>query len=229
MKNPLPKVFSKIFAFLVGRERLLSLISKNEEKVLLGFMKAGYLHDVGWTKSIKTRKIVDAAGKPLPWVTYPFIQFIAPRLSKDFAIFEFGSGNSTRYYAERVTSVTSVEHDRVWYDKVCSTMPANANLFYCELNADGDYSRYALNAGKQYDMIIVDGRDRVNCCTNSIAALSSSGIVVLDDSERGKYAAVHVFLKEKGFKQIDFWGTAPAIDYLKCTTIFYRDGNCLGI
>ncbi len=211
------------------REWLIGLLSNEEEKELLEFKKQGYLYDIGWTKSIVTHTIVDKDNQPLPWVSYPFIHFIAGRLNKQLHIFEFGSGNSTLYYADKAAAVNSVEHDKFWFDKIKSTMPANVNLFYCDLVPGGDYCKYALTTNKQFDLIIVDGRDRVNCCIKSIASLKPNGVVVLDDSEREKYKVGIDFLMEQGFKKIDFWGTAPSVSYLKCTTIFYRDGNCLGL
>lgn len=108
-------------------------------------------------------------------------------------------------------------------------MPQNVQLYYCKLNYGADYCKYAQKTGKLYDLIIVDGRDRVNCCINSLPALKPNGVLVLDDSERERYNEGRNFLINKGFKKIDFWGTAPTINYLKCTTIFYRDGNCLDI
>ncbi len=62
-----------------------------------------------------------------------------------------------------------------------------------------------------------------------LPALNNSGVIILDDSEREKYTGAHTFFAEQGFRKIDFWGTAPAIDYLKCTTIFYRPGNVFDI
>jgi len=215
----------------MNREKLLFLLaSRNKtERELLGFKTGGYLHDIGWTNSIATGDIVDLANKPLPWVTYPFIAFIDDRLRKDFEIFEFGSGNSTLYYAARVRSVTSVENDRFWFEKINNSMPANVNLFYCELIYGGAYCKYALSTNKEYDIVVVDGRDRVNSCLNSIVALKPGGVIILDDSERKEYGPAHIFFSRNGFKKIDFWGIAPAVNYLKCTTIFYRNDNCLGI
>lgn len=223
------KVIYYILTTLMKREWLLKLLTNRQEKALLEFTHRGYLYDIGWTNSIITGNIVDKNGAPLPWVSYPFMQFIGPKLNKSIELFEFGSGNSTLYYSSRVASVTSVEHDKGWYEKIKASMPANVQLFFCALQPGGDYCQYAMIQPARYDIIIVDGRDRVNCCLNSLGALKENGIVVLDDSEREKYAEAHTFLRQKGFKQIDFWGTAPAVDYLKCTTIFYREGNCLGI
>jgi len=218
-----------ILTFLVKREKLLAILTDKQEKELLKFTKEGYLYEIGWTNSMATGSVVDQQNMPLPWVTYPYIRFISSRLNKKMEIFEFGSGNSTIFYADRTAGVHSVEHDKFWYDKIKNLMPPNVNLNYCELTADGNYCRYALATSMKYDIIIVDGRDRVNCCKNSIAALKPGGVLVLDDSEREKYTAGITYLGENGFKRIDFWGMAPTVNYHKCTAIFYRGNNCLGI
>jgi hypothetical protein len=223
------KVIYYILTSLMKREWLLKILTNKQEKALLEFTHRGYLYDMGWTNAISTGNIVDNNNDPLPWVSYPFMQFIAPRMNKNMQVFEFGSGNSTLYYAGRVAAVTSVEHDAGWYSKIKNSMPANVQLYFCELHSDGDYCKYAQRTVLKYDVMIIDGRDRVNCCINSINSLTPGGIIVLDDSEREKYASGISFLQKQGFKHIDFWGMAPAIDYLKCTTIFYRDGNCIGI
>jgi len=38
-----------------------------------------------------------------------------------------------------------------------------------------------------------------------------------------------IHLKQLGYNDLDFWGIAPGIFYKKCTSILYRDNNCLGI
>jgi uncharacterized protein YuzB (UPF0349 family) len=229
MKSFLRKLLYKTLTFLTDREKLMFLLSNKEEQVLLGFKRANYLYDIGWTNSIITNNVVDLSNKPLPWVTYPFIHFIEERLNNTLEVFEFGSGNSTLYYANRVASVDSVEHDKFWYDKVKNSMPMNVKLFYCELANGGDYCNYATKSNKQYDIIIVDGMERVDCCINNITALKPKGVIVFDDTEREEYKPAMAFLAKNGFRRIDFWGTAPTVYYFRCTTVFYRDNNCLGI
>jgi hypothetical protein len=227
VKAFLRKAVYTILTFFFDREKLIFLLSNKTERDLIGFKDEGYLHDIGWTNSMTNGKVVDLSNKPLPWVTYPFIQFIDSRLYNTLEIFEFGSGSSTLYYANKVAIVDSVEHDRVWYEKIQNTMPQNVTLFYCELDYGGDYCKYATKTNNNYDIIIIDGRDRVNCCINCMSALKPTGVVILDDSNSSEYTQALVFFKENGFKQIDFWGIAPIISYTKCTTIFYREGNCL--
>lgn len=215
--------------FLFGREKLVFLLTNAAEKRVLGLKSEGYLHDIGWVQSIKTESVVDIAGQPIPWITYPAIAFLSGRLNKDLELFEFGSGNSTLYYAERVALVKSVENDQFWYEKIKTTMPANSELFYSELVYGGAYCTYAAKTNRLYDIIVVDGRDRVNCCKNSIASLKPGGVVILDDAERSAYHEGVGFMLKNGFKKIDFWGMAPLVNYQKCTTLFYRDGNCFAI
>jgi len=198
-------------------------------RTLLSFNDKGYLDEIGWFTAFDSKSPVDENNNPIPWVTYSFIDFIKGRLKKQHAIFEFGSGNSTYFYAKYAGVVVSVEHDKEWYDKIVSTKPENAELVYCELVRDGDYCRVPLKLKETFDIIIVDGRDRVNCCKQAINALSNHGVIVLDDSERADYAEAVSFLVNNGFKQLSFSGISPGLFYNKATSVFYKTDNCLGI
>ena len=81
------------------------------------FLASGLLED-GWFESFNTKRSINKIGNPIPWCTYSFIKFIEPRLKKDFKVFEYGSGNSTLWYAKRVAEITSVENDFGWYNSV---------------------------------------------------------------------------------------------------------------
>ncbi|WP_316844835.1 FkbM family methyltransferase [Pedobacter psychrodurus] len=209
---------------------LTTLIAKPDRlKALLSYGHKGYLNSIGWFTAFDKKQAVDGKGKALPWVTYSFIDFIRERINKTQHIFEYGSGSSTIFYAERAGSVTSVEHDKGWFDKVKNTSPGNAEMIFCQLEKDGEYAKKASLLGKKFDIIIVDGRDRVNCCKYSVDALSANGVLVLDDSEREVYSAARVLLKAQGFKEISFSGISPGLFYEKATSVFYKQDNCLGI
>src|SRR5690606_38937740 len=152
---------------------------------------------------------VDKANQAIPWFTYSFIDFLQHRLNKSQTVFEFGSGNSTRYFAGKCAQITSVEHDKAWYEKGENNKPQNATIQYYPLDKNGDYCRAAQKTNKEYDIIIIDGRDRVNCCIQSINALTKSGVIILDDSERDKYHEARLFLQGKGFKELSFSGISP--------------------
>ncbi|WP_443945445.1 FkbM family methyltransferase [Pedobacter sp. AW1-32] len=209
---------------------LRSLITNPSRlKALLSYGHKGYLVNIGWFTAFDQKRAVDGNGKALPWVTYSFIDFIKNRINKSLDIFEYGSGSSTIFYAERAKSVTSVEHDKGWFDNVKNSSPENANIIFCELETNGEYSKKASTLNKKYDIIIVDGRDRVNCCKHSVNALSTSGVLVLDDSEREVYNEARSFLIQQGFKELYFSGISPGLFYEKATSVFYKAQNCLSI
>ncbi|MCX2573967.1 class I SAM-dependent methyltransferase [Pedobacter sandarakinus] len=209
---------------------LTTLIAKpNRLKALLSYGHKGYLNSIGWFTAFDKKQAVDGNGKPLPWVTYSFIDFIKERINKSHRVFEYGSGNSTIFYAERACAVTSVEHDKDWYNKVKNGSPANAEMIFCELQRDGEYAKKAALLDQKFDIIIVDGRDRVRCCKYSLDALTPNGVIVLDDSEREVYNPARILLKAQGFKEISFSGISPGLFYEKATSVFYKADNCLGI
>lgn len=205
------------------------LAKPNRLKALLSYGHKGYLNSIGWFTAFDQKRAVDGKGRALPWVTYSFIDFIKGRITKSQHIFEYGSGSSTIFYAERAGKVTSVEHDKGWFDKVKGTSPANAEMIFCELHRDGEYARKATLLDKKFNIIIVDGRDRVNCCKYSLDALSTDGVIILDDSERKVYQPARELLQENGFKEISFSGISPGLFYEKATSVFYKSNNCLGI
>lgn len=209
---------------------LITLLSKPKRlNALLSFGHKGYLASIGWFAAFDKQQAVDGSGNPLPWVTYSFIDFIKTRLNKNLSIFEYGSGNSTLFYAKHVQKVVSVEHDEAWFHKIVKEKAANAEMIFTALEKDGEYSKKAVLLGEKFDVIIVDGRDRVNCCKNSVEALTANGVLVLDDSERDFYQPARTFLFEKGFKEMPFTGVSPGLFYNKTTSVFYKQDNCLGI
>ena len=210
-------------------ESYSNLLSLARIKTLLSFGIKGYLSEIGWFKAFDTKSPIGGDGEPIPWVTYSFIDFISQRIKKEHTVFEFGSGNSTFYYARRALKVVSVEHDLAWFNKISATKPSNSEMIFCELETGGEYSKMPSSMDLKFDIIIVDGRDRVNCCLQSLAALSDKGVVVLDDSERDNYAPAVSFFKKEGFKELSFSGISPGLFYRKSTSVFYRTENCLNI
>jgi hypothetical protein len=198
-------------------------------KMLLSMSSHGYLKEVGWVNSVNRGIPLDIQNNPVAWVTYPFMDFIRSRLDRSMKIFEYGSGNSTLYYANLVDSVTAVEHDKKWYDQLTLDIPENVDLHFQSPESTESYAHFPNTLKNKFQIIIIDGRSRVKCMMRSTTALTKDGIIVLDDSERVQYQKGIEFLVTLGFKKIDFWGIAPGISYKKSTTIFYKSKNCIGL
>lgn len=203
-----------------------------EPKVLTALFSlrhSGYLVDKGWFNAFKLGKPVNEKLKPLPWLTYSFIDFLNDRLNKNINVLEFGSGNSTLYFAERVGQVTSVEHNLEWYKKLNEVIPENVKLIFSKSDSVDNYLVSVRDKKEKFDLILIDGVYRNECCYAATKMLSNSGVIILDDSEREEYyEGVNCILNE-GFKRMDFWGISPGYLYQKATTVFYKSDNCLNI
>ena len=189
-----------------------------------------FLKKSGWNRSASSGQSVDVNGAELPWFTYSFIEFCTPRLKSNFKIFEFGSGNSTMWFSKLTANVISVEHDLEWYNKVKIFTQDVRNLEYFhkdELN--GEYSSFVGKYEDEFDIIVIDGRDRINCALNSLNALKPDGVIIWDNSDRHEYKEGYDFLISNGFKRLDFIGLGPINTYGWSTSIFYRNNNCFNI
>lgn len=86
-----------------------------------------YLTTSGWLQSVEQEAAVDASGA-VPWFTYPATRFLARLVQPHWKVLEYGSGNSTRWWAARTAAVVSVEHDPGWAGALRRALPANVQL-----------------------------------------------------------------------------------------------------
>jgi hypothetical protein len=186
-----------------------------------------YLVKIGWYESVYQQASVDGQGEAIPWLTYPSIAFIGPRLRSDMEVFEYGSGNSTIWWASRVAHVHSCEHDPLWHSKMAPQLPAN--VVYMQASLGAGYCEVIKRHTKQFEIVVIDGRERVQCVKNSLDALNDNGVIIWDNTDRGKYCPGIDFLLEAGFRRLDFWGISPIVELESCTSVFYRSNNCLNI
>lgn len=204
------------------------MLSRKTANTLIGLWRDGYLRTSGWLRSVREQRCVDEGGRPIPWMTYPALAFLEPRLSRELRIFEFGSGASTRWWATRVEKVISCEHDAGWYQQVSKDLPSNVTLLHVDL-ADGAYARTVAGYGATFDVVVIDGRDRLECARHSLGALNERGVIVWDNSDRAEADEGYALFRQDGFRRIDFFGMGPLNPYGWCTSIFYRSNNCFGI
>ena len=208
------------FAGLLLRPRLA--------KALARIALDGYLAKTGWLRSVQTGEVVDARGEPVPWATYPFVAFIEPRLRKEWRIFEYGAGASTRFYAARVREVHAVEHDAEFARRLTAVLPANAHVVVRE-RGSLEYFAAIMTMVVAPEIVSIDGRDRVRCAEFALRHVARDGVIVFDDTERVDYAVALVRFSKAGYRQLDFWGISAGSELYRCTSVFYRDGNVLGL
>jgi len=172
---------------------------------------------------------VDRNGAPVAWYTYAALSFLEPRLRADLEVFEYGSGHSTLWWAERVAHVCSVESEIGWVEHLRPQLPANTELRH--ESPGSPYVRSPLDRGRRFDVIVIDGFDRNECARVCPDVLTDDGVIVWDNADREReYADGFDHLRARGFARLDFDGLGPLNGYGWRTTVFYRRAaNWLGI
>lgn len=183
---------------------------------------------ISWKKSFLDNFSQDENGDAVPWMTYPAIEFLKNKITKNHEIFEFGCGASTLFFARKAKRVVGLETNEVWL-KIVQNFLQREGLENAEINlmADGltnaNYENFAKNSGQKFDLIVIDSLKRFDCAKNVIEALKPRGMVILDDSERKNYAKIFKFFAEAGFEKRDFFGIAPGQLRVKNTTVFWQN------
>jgi len=188
----------------------------------------GYFTSVGLLRSMARGRPVDAEGSPLPLLSYPTIHLLDQRLHSGLRLFEYGSGGSTTFFADRVGAVVSVEHDHRWIDELAPTLESNVTMLHRPLDEDGGYAASIDDQG-EFDVVLVDGRDRLHCLRRAIGAVGETGVIVVDDTERDRYSAAADEAVAAGFRRLDLVGLRPGGVRNSITSVLYRPGNCLKI
>lgn len=206
-----------------------SLIVKVLEKTglysLYVIRKMGPIKDAGWFESFKRKESIDANDQPIPWFTYPAIDYLTSRDVSNCKIFEWGAGSSTKWWAKNASSVTACEHDIDWYENISKEELKNVNLLHVDLYDGERYENILNEISSRFDVIVIDGRRRVACAKSAISFLSEKGVIIFDNTERDRYREGVLFLLENGFRVVPFTGLVPGVCSKNETSIFYRDDN----
>ena len=187
------------------------------------------LHEDGWFRSNKEKASVDLHGEPIPWFTYPAFDFLKKHLPANISVFEYGCGAGTLWWAARAKEVVACEHNLEWYKKISAECPQNVKILYANLEYGGEYSKTITKYQNKFDIVVIDGRDRVNCAKNCLSSLTEKGVIIFDDSDRKQYQDGYDYLLAHGFKRIEFMGIGPGLTFKFETSIFYRPNNIFGI
>lgn len=183
-------------------------------RAIAGVIKGGHGH---W-RSARLHRPVDARGDPLPWFTYPAIEFLAQFDFSQKRIFEFGAGNSTLFWGARARAVVSIENDESWHGHLAARVPDNVRLVYVPQPA-----AYVSSLGEQegdFDVIVVDGIERLACSRAATTKLRAGGLVILDNADW--HTGCAAILRQAGLLQVDLTGFGPVNGYAWTTSFFFH-------
>ncbi len=161
------------------------------------------------------------------------------RLKRPGAIFEFGSGGSTFFFASRGHRVVTVEHDRKWHEQILKKIraenwsdveailrepsaeeqdswdPSDPDRYHSGVPAYQGFSFRSYAAVLDdypdafFDLVLVDGRARPSCIKHALPKVRPGGCLVLDDAGRPRYRSARTLPSPLSWKLRIFRGLRP--------------------
>jgi len=172
----------------------------------------------GHRMSINQNRCVDRHGNPIPWYTYPAIEYLQSLDFKTSRVLEYGSGASSIWWAGLADSVLSVEHDATWFDEVQQKQVPNLTIKLAQ--SEDDYVAAGVGPGTTFQVVIIDGVHRHRCAQQLKQIIASECLVVLDNSDWHPQTA-KLLREELDLLQVDFHGFGPINPYTWTTSVFF--------
>lgn len=172
-------------------------------------------------ETIKKNACIDKNKKPIPWYTYPAIEYLSNLDFSEKIVFEWGGGNSSLFWANRCKKLVTVENNSAWFKMLQKSKLENQEIFCLE--SKDMYVSLPLTLSTHFDIFIVDGQWRKECIEILLKLKrersDNSLFVIFDNSDR--YQDLARKLRDSGFIEIDFHGFAPINSYTHTTSIFF--------
>ena len=200
------------------------MILKVEFKKILRYLWKGFetwdliAYEFGWKRSFNEGRSLDSKGEPIPWYTYPAIEFLRTLDMRDCRVFEYGCGNSSIFLARRVKEIYAAENDLEWAAEVGGANVSNL-IIIAEPEKD-DYVNAPYVVGGKFDIMIIDGRHRKDCAAVAADLVRDDGFIIFDNADW--YPAACKSLRSRGWFQVDFSGLGPINSYAWTTAVFMR-------
>ena len=172
--------------------------------------------DYGQFKTMN-KGCINKYGEAIPWYTYPAIEYIKQLDFSDKTVFEYGSGNSTIFWAKRCRYLFSIEDNQEWYDKMNVKLPENVE--YKLFKEKQKYIESIHNCPDGLDLIIIDGNHRYECAVEALKKINGDGFIILDNSDW--HQKTSKLLRDADLIEIDMSGFGPINGYTWTTSFFF--------
>ena len=171
----------------------------------------------GYTNTRLKSKPLDVNNEPLPWFTYPAIEYLEQLDLSDKSIFEWGCGHSSLYFAKRCRSIISIESDKNWYEYVSSKLLPNQKVIF---KNEFNFVNAIDELNQKYDVIIIDAILRYECALKAVHYLNNGGLIILDNSDW--HPSTSAFLRNiNDLIEVDMHGFGPINEYSWTTSLYF--------
>lgn len=157
------------------------------------------------------------------WLPYGLTDALRDRIGPSTRVFEYGGGGSTAWFADLGAEVTTVEHHPEWLAHLTEQFRTDARVTLVQRSDADGYAEYVAaiddHPDASFDVVVVDGRERVRCFERAIPKVKPGGVLILDDVDRARYA--------RAFDLVDWprevvHGFAPCKPTMGHTAVFTR-------
>jgi hypothetical protein len=217
-------------AFKPVKEHLPAAISNPIRSVITAFLTPIlYSWRTGHFRSSFKMAAVSKYGTPLPWYTYPCIDFLKYRSYTDKTILEFGAGQSTLWWASQAKQVISLEGDPHWIEKLRTLAPENVTFHLVAVDNAANCVQSVNDIlgelpNERFDIVVIDGLWRHQLYKVAARIVSENGAIICDNAENYD---VYLGFRNREFLRVDFFGNAPGVILPHCTSICFRPGSFL--
>jgi hypothetical protein len=215
-------IFHTLFALM--RERLPDPMARSIRAGATAMLTPLHFtrHTGHWQSSLRSMA-VSPSGQPIPWYTYPCLDFLAPRRERIRSVLEFGAGQSTLWWAAQGARVVAFEADGGWFDDLKQRVPSNVDLRFVDASTPESCLRGVREQLEElgnplFDAVVVDGLFRTELAALSPSFRAENGVIICDDSEGYE---IHAMLRESGLSRVDFFGFAPGVMLPRSTSIYF--------
>lgn len=143
----------------------------------------------------------------IPYMNDAEIVHLMKYIDKTKEVLEVGGGHSTIFLSKFVKKIVTIEHNREWAKNVNNILrenniiteirviepdfPQNHPFQPAQLNQFNSYINYLSELEEMFDVIIIDGRDRVRATNALVKNLKIGGYMIIHDFwNRSKYHSV---------------------------------------
>lgn len=164
------------------------------------------LHLELWFKDYLLKKSPIDAG--FPWINYCVIQFLHHSIDRKMRVLEFGAGGSSIFFLKKGVELFSIEHEKIWINEVKERIsPVQFSKWSPHLvlsrnqetnlpNLEDYLSPLKNIKNASLDVVLIDGRHRVESIKRSMSLIKGGGILILDNSDRSDYQEVFTLLTD---------------------------------
>lgn len=168
-----------------------------------------------------------------PWWPYRAIDWVATALPERARVFEYGGGGSTLWLEDRGATVTVAEHDEEWHKHLARLRGVSTRLMFRPASTSGVVTSEAVPGyldsyvtairevpDGSLDLVIIDGRARVECARHAMPKVKPGGLLLFDDTDRARYQPAIQMLS--AWERHDFPGLKPGQRFPAQTSIWRR-------